>query len=282
MKYLLATALLFLNACAPSPHPTNKNVEATLLAEPTSVQPGAVFSVGLRLKMKPAWHTYWKNPGDAGLPLNITWTLPAGFTAGPIEWPAPQRIEANGIVSYGYHDDVLLPVKIQAPATIDGRSVKIHGDFQWLECADICVPGGDTLEITLPVKAAAPSPSRWAPAFAASRARMPKAPTGWSFAAAAGDSTIALDFTPPGGVEAGGATFFPDTSFVTEYAEPQRFERVSKGGYRLTMVPAVNAPSPPTRLAGVLEVAGPSASSGVAVQIDVPIVRGVARAKPTP
>jgi thiol:disulfide interchange protein DsbD len=58
------------------------HVKAELLLEKPSVAPGESFDVALRLQMKEAWHTYWKHPGDSGEPTDITWTLPAGFTAG--------------------------------------------------------------------------------------------------------------------------------------------------------------------------------------------------------
>ena len=62
----------------------------------------------LLLSMDPDWHVYWKNPGDSGLPTTVDWDLPPGFTAGPLQWPVPERFESDGLVTYGYSGKVLL------------------------------------------------------------------------------------------------------------------------------------------------------------------------------
>ncbi len=88
-------------------------VHADLLADTTAVAPGKPFTVGLRLKMQPHWHTYWQYSGDAGLPTKITWQLPEGFKAGPIQWPVPEKIVSPGdIINYGYDDEVVLLTEI--------------------------------------------------------------------------------------------------------------------------------------------------------------------------
>ena len=85
-------------------------------------RPGEPFWVGLRQTIKPHWHTYWKNPGDSGLPTEITWTLPAGAKADPIVWPAPTLIDVSGVINYGFQDDILLLVKITPPADLAGHA----------------------------------------------------------------------------------------------------------------------------------------------------------------
>ena len=82
----------------------SENIVVELVSEHASVQPGRPFQVGLRMKLKRGWHTYWKQPGDAGMPLRIEWTLPSGFRPGPIEWPVPERIPTSGLMSYGYEE----------------------------------------------------------------------------------------------------------------------------------------------------------------------------------
>src|SRR5581483_8644540 len=113
-KLLLFLALFLpltpLHALKPGGH-----VKATLVSESKSIQPGTPFWVAVQLEMQPPWHTYWKNAGESGEPTSIDWKLPAGFTAGPIQWPAPKRIAVPPVVSYGYEDNVLLLVKITPP-----------------------------------------------------------------------------------------------------------------------------------------------------------------------
>jgi hypothetical protein len=94
-------------------------VTARLVAEATSVAPGTTLWVDLHLDIAPGWHTYWLNPGDAGLPTEIAWTLPPGFTAGDIVWPVPDRFVVDGLGNYGYRDAVDLLVPIAASQNVD-------------------------------------------------------------------------------------------------------------------------------------------------------------------
>ena len=67
------------------------HVQASLVADTTGVSVGKPFTVGVLLKIDPGWHIYWKNPGDAGLPTKVKWTLPDGFTAGELRYPTPHE-----------------------------------------------------------------------------------------------------------------------------------------------------------------------------------------------
>lgn len=135
-------------------------VRASLLTEQAAIAPGSTFSVGIAITMEPGWHTYWENGGDAGLATSVEWTLPEGFSAGPIQWPLPHRYEDEGdIVTFGYARETLLIVDMTAPESVEpGSHVTIDGRVDWLQCKDICIPGGADLSIRLPVEAA-PRPS---------------------------------------------------------------------------------------------------------------------------
>lgn len=130
-------------------------VNAELLADTNAVVPGKPFTVGLRLRMAPGWHTYWKFSGDAGLPTEIKWSLPAGWRAGEIQWPIPLKTNDPGdIQTYGYQDEVLLTQQITPPAKIDNSSVKLSADASWLVCEKICIPGSAKLDADLPIASA--------------------------------------------------------------------------------------------------------------------------------
>jgi thiol:disulfide interchange protein/DsbC/DsbD-like thiol-disulfide interchange protein len=147
-------------------------VRASLLADTTAVVPGKPFLVGLRLQMEPHWHTYWQYSGDAGLPTKITWQLPAGFTAGPIQWPLPEKISSAGdIENYGYSDEVLLLTEITPPAQVAPGNLTFKAKAEWLVCAQICVPGSKELDLTLP-SGGTPQPDN-AALFAKYRALLP-------------------------------------------------------------------------------------------------------------
>ena len=123
-----------------------ETVRAELISEAATVKPGEPFWVGLRETIKPKWHTYWKNPGDAGQPTDIKWTLPAGVTADPIVWPAPTLNDVGGIINYGYHDDVLLPVTVYPEDRKAPVNVRLH--VTYAACREVCVldAGGPTAE----------------------------------------------------------------------------------------------------------------------------------------
>jgi thiol:disulfide interchange protein DsbD len=248
-------------------------VNVALVSELVSIQPGESFRVGLHMKMNRGWHTYWKQPGDAGLPLRIEWTLPAGFAAGPIEWPAPERIPTGDLMSYGYEHEVLLGVTITPPARVGTDSVTIAGTFDWLECKDVCLAGSAELEIALPVRAGPAKPGPAARLFADTRSRLPRPPEGRSLTATAGPRAIELSFRPPPGVTPSGGYLFVDQPLVAEHAAPQGFERAGDR-YRLTVTPAENAAGPPKRITGVLVLDGVSRTKGNAIAVDVEAIPG--------
>src|ERR1700757_4498913 len=127
-------------------------VKAELVADTSAVVPGKPFTVGLLLRMAPAWHTYWKFSGDAGLPTELKWKLPPGWKIGEIQWPIPLKtIDPGDIQTYGYENEVLLMQEITPPTKLDSSSLKLSADASWLVCERICIPGGTTLQLELPV-----------------------------------------------------------------------------------------------------------------------------------
>jgi thiol:disulfide interchange protein/DsbC/DsbD-like thiol-disulfide interchange protein len=129
-------------------------VQAKLLADVTAVVPGKPFTVGLLLRMVPNWHTYWKFPGDAGLPTEIKWKLPAGWIVGEIQWPIPLKLNEPGDIQiYGYHDEVLLLQEVTPPASLKDSTVQLAAEASWLVCEKICIPGSANLKLSLPVAA---------------------------------------------------------------------------------------------------------------------------------
>jgi len=126
----------------------------TLLAHaPYGIQPGQPLWLGLRIEHAPEWHTYWKNPGDSGLPVELQWTLPAGWQAGDIQWPTPRKFPLGDLANYGYDGTVLLPVPVMVAAAPSGAvEVRLHAT--WLICRRECVPEEAQLSLRLPGQAA--------------------------------------------------------------------------------------------------------------------------------
>jgi DsbC/DsbD-like thiol-disulfide interchange protein len=129
------------------------HLKVELLAEQASVQPGGSVTVGFHFRMQKDWHIYWQNPGDSGQAPSITWTLPDGFSAGDILWPTPQRITLPSLADYGYTNETVLMVPIQAPANLKpGHFVRFSAHIRWLVCNEICIPGDMTFNVRLVIK----------------------------------------------------------------------------------------------------------------------------------
>jgi DsbC/DsbD-like thiol-disulfide interchange protein len=124
-----------------------EHVEAELVPQTDGAAPGSTFYVALHQKITPGWHTYWRNPGDAGQATSIAWTLPASFSAGDIVWPAPERFMAGPLMNYVFSDEVYLPVAITVPADAKpGQTLTLKGAVDWLVCKDVCIPEDANLE----------------------------------------------------------------------------------------------------------------------------------------
>ena len=126
------------------------HVEVELVSKSTTLVAGQASQIGLRLKHDKAWHTYWRNAGDSGLPTQFKYTLPTGVTASPVNWPNPTRIGLADLANYALEGELVIPVSIQVPSNASGR-MRIELLAQWLVCRDICIPGEAFLALELPV-----------------------------------------------------------------------------------------------------------------------------------
>lgn len=123
-----------------------------LRSDTSLVVPGETFHLGVTFALEPHWHIYWKNPGASGLPPEFTWNLPDGFKVGEIQWPVPNSISLEGLVSYGYEDVVTFIVPVTAPDGLaPGSEIPIQLDIFYLTCKEVCLPGEATADLTLAV-----------------------------------------------------------------------------------------------------------------------------------
>lgn len=189
-------------------------VQAELVADASTIVAGTPFTAALRLRIAPGWHTYWLNPGDSGLPIELKWKLPEGWKAGALQWPLPRKhLEEGGMITYGYAGEVALLAEVTPPANLPpGATVTLRADATWLACEKTCVPGSSALSLTLPagvdVKPAHES------LFAAARAQLPQsAPAPFQIGWIPGDTEmrIKIDGLAPGAR----LDFFPITPGAT-------------------------------------------------------------------
>ena len=251
----LISALLVNGAWASSPDPAGL-VRVDLLSEDSAIAPARSFWVGVRLAMREHWHTYWRNPGDAGLATDIAWRLPEGFTAGPIVWPTPSQINVDPVATYGYEGDAVLLVRITPPATLDAAGpVRLGADVSYLVCERECIPGEShvTLDIAVaPGDAGARPDPATAGLFAAARARLPQ-PAPWRVTHRLGLDSVTLDLTgaPLSADEAYRARFLPYSDALIVHAAEQKLERRVDGA-SIVMRRSALAATPPENVAGVL------------------------------
>jgi len=229
--FLFLTLLL---AATPVLAQNAPKVHARLVAEDLSVAPGGTITVALEEKIAPGWHTYWKNPGDAGAPTDIQWTLPPGWKAGPIQWPRPKRLPVGPLMDYGYEGTPWLLTTLTAPADATG-TVTIKAAVSWLVCQQICVPEDTALTLTLPMGKAEADPVV-AKAFADARTLLPVA-SPWKLNYTLGD-TLDLYAAAPSLVTAHPTTadFFPAASGTIKNAAPQ-LVGYAKDGLVLRLTP---------------------------------------------
>ena len=254
--FLLPALLLSLSALLPAT--ALAQVKASLVAAETAIVPGKPVQVALRLVHQPHWHTYWINPGT-GLVTEIKWSLPPGWTASAIQWPAPYVIKdkTGAITGNGFENDTFLPVTLTPPADLaPGTKVTLKASAEWLMCEDVCMPGNADVTLTLPVAATAAPDAALGSRLSAVVAGLPRADAAWKVSATRDAKAITLKVAPVGptaGKTAAPADlrFFADDNLVA-YELPQTITPDGAGGYVLTLSISPDAPKDATKLAGVL------------------------------
>lgn len=251
LSIAVLAALLLLAPAAMAELPGNRLVKAALIAEPEGIRGGEPFWVGVRLRMAEHWHIYWRNPGDSGLATEIAWTLPPGYSAGPIVWPVPAQIPVAHLVNYGYEGEVLLLTQITPPARVTG-DVALQADVNWLVCQKECVPGEARLDTTLPAGDGRRNPET-AAAFDAARLQLPQ-PSPWQVRLEPNAEGYVLHVAAAGlrGDTIRNAVFLPDSETLIEHAASQPLT-VDRDGLSLRLKRSTYAAAePPARSAGLL------------------------------
>ncbi|MBA3848501.1 MAG: hypothetical protein C0502_00715 [Opitutus sp.] len=227
---LAASALLAAPAPATAQPVRNGAVAVELVAADASIQPGRPFWVALKMDHDEHWHSYWINPGT-GYPTSITWTLPPGFTAGPIVWPAPHVVKdtAGKVTGNGYEGRAFLFTQITPPAGLaTGSDVTLKAAAEWLMCKDSCMPGDAEVTLVRPVKAEAPAPdTTLARDFNRAFANLPSSiAKEWAFTAQREGGKVTLRVTPrQAGAADPGALHYFDENAVVDYAAPQTLRK---------------------------------------------------------
>lgn len=213
--------------------------KAELVAETPNPAPGKTVTLAVRMTPDPGWHSYWKNPGDAGFGMTIDWTLPKGVTVGPLRYPVPQTLLIGTLMNHVYEHEHGILIDLAVDKSIaPGTALSISGKGSWLACsASLCLPQKGNFKLDLVAgdgKIAAADAAR----FDSWRAALPQPMDQPSLYAIKGDRIeIAIPFAST--AQADQAYFFAETTDLFRYAAPQS---VRRSGDWLIVTSAVTAP----------------------------------------
>ena len=111
-----ALLLLFCALLLGAPASAQQRMQVSLVPETTSVLPGTTLTLAFVMRPGAGWHGYWRNPGDAGAEPRVRWRLPEGWTAEPLQYPAPDRLIVMGLMNYVFERDYALLATIRVPS----------------------------------------------------------------------------------------------------------------------------------------------------------------------
>src|SRR6185369_4363172 len=196
-----------------------RGIEPELIAEGPAPAGGEV-ELAIRMHTAPGWHGYWLNPGDAGLPMDVKWQLPAGFSVGPLRYPVPTRLTVAGLMNYVYENDYSVLVRLKVPANAIG-TVPIRANARWLACTDkVCVPEQGEFSLDIPVGTGTPNRAE----FDQWRRALPRPLASLGHFSVA-DDKLRVAVPLPAGIEVGAPYLFPMTDGPVDYPAKQGFRR---------------------------------------------------------
>ena len=283
MKIVRPIAALLLLACAFLFHPSAtaqlqvvgdggpgpvkaQHLTAELVSLAPDIAPGGTLQVGLVLTLEEHWHVYWINAGDSGEPPKITWTLPDGITAGPMQFPIPNRLPLGPLMDFGYEDEVAFPVQLTAASSLKPGPIHLDAKIDWLVCREVCIPGKAHLGLNLTVSPDA-APAQPVGALGEALTLIPKPlPPDAKLTVIGGQSDFVLTLTT--GKRETNAEFYPFDQEQIANAAPQQIESLPDG-VRLRVRRSEDLKTLPATLHGVFKL-----SDEIAYDVTAPVTPG--------
>ena len=253
-----------------SAHAAHTQARLVLAAE--TAQPGDTVLAGVQLQMDPRWHTYWRNPGASGMATKIEWQLPAGVTAGAIQWPVPEKLPDEDLTTYIYTNEVVLLVPLRLAADLRPGPLNLKASVSWLECETACIPGKASVQAVLNIGLET-QPSKDASSITAWQQKLPKDSAGlsarawWEKPAAKDSRPLILEWNSS--TAASEADFFPDASEDFEVQPATKRLPAQAGKIRLQTEVKKLAGEWPQQISGVLvQQSGPAR---LAYEVSLPV-----------
>ena len=146
LSFLFVATINIGNLLAKDNFAQTNNASIEILFNDTFIESDQEFIAAIKFTLTPGWHIYWKNPGDSGLPPEINWKLPKGLEVKEILWPVPELASLDPLTSYGYYDELVLPIRF-----IAGEGFSFDQNFSafisFLICDDICIPEDTNINV---------------------------------------------------------------------------------------------------------------------------------------
>lgn len=142
LRRMIRSAILLACLAAPALATTQEDVLSAMLRQGWQTEKGGRMAA-LDLRLAPGWKTYWRSPGDAGIPPSFDWSGSENVRSVRLHWPAPEVFQVNGMQTIGYHDRLVLPVEVtpEDPA----RPIRLRVRMDLGVCDEICMPA--TIEL---------------------------------------------------------------------------------------------------------------------------------------
>jgi thiol:disulfide interchange protein len=250
-----------------------QHLTAELVSLAPNIAPGGTLQVGLVFTLEEHWHVYWINAGEAGYPPKITWTLPDGITAGPMQFPIPSRLPVGPLMDFGYEDAAAFPVQLTAANSVKPGPIHLDAVVTWLVCRESCIPGKAHLGLNLTVSPDATVPTQTVGALGEALTLLPQPlPPNAKLTVTGGKTDFVLTLTT--GKRETNAEFYPFDQDQIANAAPQQIESLSDG-VRLRVRRDDTLTKLPANLHGVVKL-----SDKIAYDVTAPIVPGEIASSP--
>jgi len=222
-RLILAIALLVAAPVLAQSVSDQPNTRVELIAQSATPAPGKTLQLGIQLTPKKGWHTYWLNPGDAGAPTRVEWSLPEGASTPPdLQYPVPGTLVVSGLMNHVYEKTNVLVTSVDVPANLaPGSAFPITVKVDWLVCShEQCVPEAATLTLPLTIGDGA-ADAVMGKALEAARAALPKPLSATATWAKQGNRFV-LSVPMAGLDRVKSAWFFPEGDMVITHVTPQQ------------------------------------------------------------
>jgi len=250
-----------------------------MVSEMQQIRAGQNFWLGFHLQHPPGCHSYWRHPGVVGLATKVTWALPAGFRAGEMVWPAPQKVMMSIHPVQGYRGDVLLMVPITAPMELLDKQITLRAKLDWMCCGEGCHPAwGMPFSVTVRTGEKSLIDPAAQKLFVIARQQVPPQDAGWIAQAKFDEKEITLVMKPRPGhhrrAQDLGELWFFSADGAVHSGSPQKATIRADGSVEMKMKRFEFGPQKLNELRGVLQ-----ASAGWQADGSVPCIEIIAPAR---